>query len=348
MKKILIVDGNSILNRAFYGVRPLTTKDGLHTNAVYGMLNILLKHLDALKPDVLAAAFDLREPTFRHTQYAEYKAGRKGMPDELAMQLPFAKDCLSAMGFHVLSLSGYEADDILGTLAVDAADAEMQAILLTGDRDALQLIGDRVTVLLAKNQDTVVFNREHFIETYGITPEEFVDVKALMGDSSDNIPGVPGIGEKTALKLISTYHSLEGLYEALERGEISGAVKTKLTAGADSAMLSRRLAKIDCNVPLAQKARELEELKPDRARLRELFIRMEFSQLMKRMHLSEEETEKGHDNTAMLTFEESILPADSLKSLPAGSSGTAYAACRGGLSLSFRRPQGLDLQDASV
>ena len=318
MKKILIVDGNSILNRAFYGVRPLTTKDGLHTNAVYGMLNILLKHLDALKPDVLAAAFDLREPTFRHTQYAEYKAGRKGMPDELAMQLPFAKDCLSAMGFHVLSLSGYEADDILGTLAVDAADAEMQAILLTGDRDALQLIGDRVTVLLAKNQDTVVFNREHFIETYGITPEEFVDVKALMGDSSDNIPGVPGIGEKTALKLISTYHSLEGLYEALERGEISGAVKTKLTAGADSAMLSRRLAKIDCNVPLAQKARELEELKPDRARLRELFIRMEFSQLMKRMHLSEEETEKGHDNTAMLTFEESILPADSLKSLPAG------------------------------
>lgn len=184
------------INRAFYGVRPLTTKDGLHTNAVYGMLNILLKHLDALKPDVLAAAFDLREPTFRHTQYAEYKAGRKGMPDELAMQLPFAKDCLSAMGFHVLSLSGYEADDILGTLAVDAADAEMQAILLTGDRDALQLIGDRVTVLLAKNQDTVVFNREHFIETYGITPEEFVDVKALMGDSSDNIPGVPGIGEK--------------------------------------------------------------------------------------------------------------------------------------------------------
>lgn len=152
MKKILIVDGNSILNRAFYGVRPLTTKDGLHTNAVYGMLNILLKHLDALKPDVLAAAFDLREPTFRHTQYAEYKAGRKGMPDELAMQLPFAKDCLSAMGFHVLSLSGYEADDILGTLAVDAADAEMQAILLTGDRDALQLIGDRVTVLLAKNR----------------------------------------------------------------------------------------------------------------------------------------------------------------------------------------------------
>ena len=316
MKKILAVDGNSILNRAFYGVRPLTTKDGLPTNAVYGMLNILQKHIDALEPDILAAAFDLREPTFRHLQYAEYKAGRKGMPEELAAQLPIAKDCLCAMGFHVLSLSGYEADDILGTLAEGAAGAQMQTYLLTGDRDALQLIGDSVTVLLAKNQDTAVFDRQHFLDTYGLPPEEFVEVKALMGDASDNIPGVPGVGEKTALKLISEYHSLERVYEALEQGKISGALKTKLEAGHDSAMLSRKLAKIDCHVPLERGAAELEALQPDRPRLRELFVRLEFSQLIKRMQLSDAEKPEADGAAALISYAEKALPPASLAGLP--------------------------------
>ncbi|MBQ7981925.1 MAG: DNA polymerase I, partial [Clostridia bacterium] len=192
MNTVLIVDGNSILNRAFYGIRPLTTKEGIHTNAVYGMITMLHKQLEALQPEICAIAFDRREPTFRHQAYAEYKAGRHASPDELRMQFPYAKDCAAAMGFTVMEQPGYEADDILGTLSAQAVENGCTVYLMTGDRDALQLIGDGVTVLLATNKETVVFDRAHFVEEYGVAPEQFVDVKALMGDSSDNIPGVAG------------------------------------------------------------------------------------------------------------------------------------------------------------
>ncbi|MBS5724997.1 MAG: DNA polymerase I, partial [Clostridiales bacterium] len=213
MKTLLIVDGNSILNRAFYGIRPLYTKDHIPTNAVYGFITILKKHLDTLKPDSLACAFDLRGPTFRHKMYDEYKATRHGMPDELAEQLPWAKETAAAMGFHVLTCEGYEADDIIGTLCAKAdADGDTRAYVLTGDRDSLQLITPACSVILAKTKEDILYDEARFTEEYGVRPEQLVDVKALMGDASDNIPGVAGIGEKTALKLIAAAGSLDELY----------------------------------------------------------------------------------------------------------------------------------------
>ena len=202
MKKMLIIDGNSIVNRAFYGIRPLTTKEGLHTNAIYGFVNILLKNLQVVSPDYAAIAFDLKSPTFRHEKYPEYKAGRHAMPDELKMQMPYAHKTAKALGFAVLEKQGYEADDILGTLARMGEENGVEVFVLTGDRDSLQLISDTTKVLLAGNTDTTLFDRQKFFEKYTVQPEQFVDLKALMGDSSDNIPGVAGVGEKTAIKLI--------------------------------------------------------------------------------------------------------------------------------------------------
>ena len=287
MKKLLVVDGNSILNRAYYGIRPLTTKEGLFTNAVYGMINILTKQLEALAPDVCAIAFDRREPTFRHLAYAEYKAGRHASPEELRMQFPHAKDCASAMGFSVIEQAGYEADDILGTLSAQASAQGFHSYLLTGDRDALQLIGDDVTVLLATNKDTIPFDRTRFAETYGVQPEQFVDIKALMGDSSDNIPGVAGIGEKTAGKLIAQYHDLETLYDHPEEKEIAKGVLAKLTAGREKAFFSRMLATIVRDAPLDMPFSSLPEKKDkeDPAALRALLVKLEFSALIKRLHL---------------------------------------------------------------
>ena len=246
MEKLLVIDGNSIINRAFYGVRPLTTKDGMHTNAIYGMINIIEKHLHALTPDYAAVAFDLKAPTFRHKMYDAYKAGRRATPEELLEQFAPAKDVLRAMGFTIVEKEGYEADDIIGTLASAAAKEGKQAYVLTGDRDSLQLIGDGVTVLLATNTDTVNFDRSAFVEHYGVEPSQFVDVKAIMGDKSDNIPGVAGIGEKGALKFISEFGTLEKLYEALESTDkISEKQKEKLRADRDNAFLSQTLARID-------------------------------------------------------------------------------------------------------
>ncbi|MBO5305822.1 MAG: DNA polymerase I, partial [Clostridia bacterium] len=188
MKKILAIDGNSILNRAFYGIRLLSNQKGVYTNAIYGMVNIVMKQVELLAPDYCAVAFDVKHPTFRHELYDLYKAGRHETPPELLMQLPIAKDVMRALGLNTLELAGYEADDILGTLSAFAKRENCQAYLLTGDKDSLQLISDHTTVLLATNKETVNFDRAHFNEVYGIEPSQFVDVKALMGDSSDNIP----------------------------------------------------------------------------------------------------------------------------------------------------------------
>ena len=308
-KRIFIVDGNSILNRAYYGIRPLTTKEGIYTNAVYGMITMLSKQLELVKPDRCAIAFDRREPTFRHKAYAEYKAGRHASPDELHMQFPYAKDCASAMGFSVIEQPGYEADDILGTLSKEANDAGWDAYLLTGDRDALQLIGDHTTVLLATNKETVTFDRTHFIEEYGVTPEQFVDVKALMGDSSDNIPGVAGVGEKTALKLISEYRNLDALYEALDDAPIAKGVKGKLQKDRDNAFFSRMLAAIVRDAPLDTPFSALPAIseKEDLAALRTLFIKLEFSALIKRMNLDAVQTA----DIRSATLENSPLPTAS-------------------------------------
>ena len=289
MKKILVVDGNSILNRAFYGIRPLTTKDGLHTNAVYGFVNILKRNLDAVDPDGFAVAFDLRAPTFRHKEFDGYKATRKGMPEELAQQLPYAKEAAEYLGARVLTLEGYEADDILGTVSKMATDEGAHAYILTGDRDSLQLIGENVTVLLATNSDTVPFDTTKFIETYGITPDRFVDVKALMGDSSDNIPGVPGIGEKSAFKFITDFGTLDGVYENIESPSIKAGQRQKLLDGKDSAYTSKWLATIVRDAPLGLALTEIygmsERANEATPKLRALFEKLEFSALIKRFGL---------------------------------------------------------------
>ena len=289
MNKMLVIDGNSILNRAFYGVHPLTTKDGFPTNALYGVVNMIKKQIDQTGADGLAVAFDLKAPTFRHKLYDAYKAGRRPMPEELAQQLPVAKELLAAMGFHVLEEEGYEADDILGTVSAMCERQGVPCYLMTGDRDALQLISDTTHILLATNTETVDTDRAAFREKYGVEPEQFVDVKALMGDSSDNIPGVPGIGEKTALKLIASYGSLDGVYAALPGAKETPSVLRKLTEGKESAYRSQTLARIFREVPLGVELGDLTANAPDRDRLRELFLRLEFSGFLKRFGLDRQE-----------------------------------------------------------
>ena len=252
--KLLVLDGNSIVNRAFYGIKLLTTKDGRYTNAIYGFMNILLNLLKEVQPDEVAIAFDLKAPTFRHKMYDGYKATRKGMPEELAQQMPVLKELLADLGFVMVSKEGYEADDILGTLSAAVAARGDECYLATGDRDSLQLVNDHVTVLLAATRmgrsETVVMDKAAVEEKYGVSPKQLIEVKSLMGDTSDNIPGVAGVGEKTALALIQKFGSLAGVYENIDDSAIKPGVRTKLTTHKEDAELSRKLAEIDCAIPV--------------------------------------------------------------------------------------------------
>lgn len=287
MKKILVIDGNSIINRAYYGMRPLTTKSGKFTHAVYGMINIISRQLTALNPDYAAVAFDLKAPTFRHQMYEGYKAGRHATPEDLISQFPDAKECLSLMGLHVLELVGYEADDIQGTVAKMAhSQPDTEAYILSGDRDLLQLIDDKVTVLLATNSDTKVMNKSSFREEYGIDPENFVDMKALMGDSSDNIPGVAGVGKKTAEALITNFSSLEGIYENIDDKRISKGVREKLLKDKENAYLSRTLARIITDAPIGRSLNDLERKSIDSKALYKKFTELELNSLIVKFGLS--------------------------------------------------------------
>ena len=254
MNRLLLIDGNSIINRAFYGVKALTTKDGRYTNALVGFLNILARLREMSEATHIAVAFDRKAPTFRHQAYAEYKAGRHGMPEELRQQLQPLKDILAAMGFTLVELDGYEADDILGTLSKAAAEAGDTCFIATGDRDSLQLVGERVSVLLATTKmghpETVVMDVAAIQEKYGLTPDQLIDLKALQGDTSDNIPGVPGVGEKTALTLMGQFGSLDYIYDHLDTLDIRDNLRNKLAAGKDSAYLSRMLGTICRQVPI--------------------------------------------------------------------------------------------------
>ena len=303
MKKILVIDGNSIINRAYYGMRPLTTKSGKTTHAVYGMINIISRQLSALNPDYAAVAFDLKAPTFRHKMYEGYKAGRHATPEDLLSQFPDAKECLSLMGLHVLQLEGYEADDIQGTVAKMAHTSEdTEAYVLSGDRDLLQLIDDKVTVLLATNSDTKVMKSKEFSEEYGISPCQFVDMKALMGDSSDNIPGVAGVGKKTAESLIQNFETLDGIYDNIDDKRISKGVREKLINGKENAYLSRELARINIRTPLNMTLEDL-KIKPiDNAALYEKFTELELNSLISKFKLTEhsqnERVAKQADSTS--------------------------------------------------
>lgn len=250
--KLLLIDGNSIMNRAFYGIRMLTSPKGVPTNALTGFMNIYMKLIKEEQPDRICAAFDLKAPTFRHKLYADYKGTRHAMPDELAAQMPLIKDILRAMGVAVAEKEGYEADDIIGTLSRAALEQGADCVIMTGDRDSFQLVNDKVTVRLASNKEDVFYTPDKINEVYGVSPREMLEVKALMGDSSDNIPGVAGIGEKTALGLIQKYHNIKYIFDNLSQLDITKGVRAKLENGRESAELSRTLGEICLTAPVSE------------------------------------------------------------------------------------------------
>ena len=312
MKKQLVIDGNSILNRAFYGVRPLTNKDGLHTNALFGMINILLRHIENIGPDYLSIAFDLPAPTFRHLSYDGYKANRHGMPAELAEQLPYAKQIASALGMKVLACEGWEADDILGTMAALGEAEAVMTYLLTGDRDSLQLVSEHTHVLLAGNNETAEFDPEAVREKYGVSPRQLIDMKALMGDSSDNIPGVPGIGEKTASQLIVKFGSLDAVYANIDTAG-TPSVRKKLAEGKESAYLSLSLADIKIDAPVGISLEESAYSGMKKEELLPLFMELDFSLFIARLGLDKteeivEESAENHPETVISPAELAQIP----------------------------------------
>ncbi len=311
--KLLVLDGNSLVNRAFYGIKVLTTHDGRYTNAIFGFLNILTKLREQETPDAVAIAFDLKAPTFRHKMFDGYKAQRKGMPEELAQQMPVLKELLGLLGYTCISAEGWEADDILGTLASACAAAGDECVLATGDRDSLQLIDEHTRVLLATTKETIDMTVDAVQEKYGVSPRQLIDVKALMGDTSDNIPGVSGIGEKTALALIAKFGTLDGVYENLADPAVKPGVRTKLENGRDSAYMSRTLAEIVRNAPVPLAAADYVIGTGDRAAAADLLTELEMYSQIEKLGLAVVQT--GME--ALLDAAENTLPLAEAKLLHA-------------------------------
>ena len=308
MDKLVLIDGNSIMNRAFYGImgsKSLTTKDGRYTNAVYGFLAILFKLIEDENPKYMAVAFDLKAPTARHKMYEGYKANRKGMPDELAEQMPVIKDILRAMNIDIIEKEGYEADDVLGTLSRYGEKQGLDVVILSGDRDTFQLATDKVSIRIPRTKggktETDVFDRNKIIETYGIEPKQLIDVKGLQGDSSDNIPGVPGIGEKTALSLIQKFNSIENLYDLVEKGEagLKGKQKENIENNKDMAFLSKTLGTINLEVPIEDTLEDFKVEEWDRPKVLEIFKDLNFNRYIDRFSLRSEDTQKNEDKKEM-------------------------------------------------
>ena len=313
MEKLVVIDGNSILNRAFYGImssKMLQTADGTYTNAVYGFLAIMFKILEDVKPEYLAVAFDVKHPTKRHEMYKEYKGTRKGMPDELAVQMPIIKNVLKTMNIKVIELPGYEADDILGTLAKYSEKQGVDTILLTGDRDSFQLASNHITIRIPRTKagktEVEDFDRNKILEVYGLEPEQLIEVKGLMGDTSDNIPGVPGVGEKTALNLIKEFANIDSIYEKLENGEnvAKGKLKENLEANKDLAILSRELGRIDVNAPIEKELSTLKVQEWNRKEVYEIFKELRFNKYIERFNLENSDTVEEKDATNLFEYEE--------------------------------------------
>lgn len=292
MNKLLLIDGNSIINRAFYGImgsKMLMTEDGTYTNAVYGFLSILFKELDDIKPEYLVVAFDLKAPTHRHKMYDKYKANRHGMPEELAMQMPILKETLKAMNVCIIEKEGYEADDILGTLAKWGQKEELEVTVLTGDRDSFQLIDKNIKVRIPRTKmgktETEDYTVEKIEEEYGLEPLDLIEVKGLMGDTSDNIPGVPGVGEKTALNLIKQYKNIDEVYNHID--EQKGKLKEKLSENKDLAYLSRTLGTIDINAPIEKDLNVFQIEEWNKPEVLEIFKRLKFNRFIDRFALQE-------------------------------------------------------------
>ncbi|MDY4635465.1 MAG: DNA polymerase I [Candidatus Limivicinus sp.] len=309
--KLMILDGNSIVNRAYYGVRPLNAPDGTPTNAIYGFVAILQRLLEEQQPQAVCVSFDLKAPTFRHQQYEAYKAQRKGMPEELAAQMPILKEVLDAMGIRRYELEGFEADDILGTAAAICEKSGWDCVIVTGDKDSLQLITDTTSVCNVKTRmgqtETVLYTPERFQEEYGFAPPLMVDLKALMGDSSDNIPGVPGVGEKTAMDLVQRYGEIKNIYENLDSLEIKEGVRKKLAQGRESAEMSYWLATIIRDVPLDFKPEDNLWDKNYTGALYGIFKRLGFNKFIEKWGLKE-------SGEAAISEEQSHLPRRELSS----------------------------------
>ncbi len=283
--RLLAIDGNSIMNRAFYGIKMLSNSKGFYTNAITGFMNIFLKEADEVKPDCIAVAFDLKAPTFRHKEVSSYKANRKGMPPELFQQMPVIKEILSAIGLKIVEVEGFEADDVLGTLSKIFSDSENECFILTGDRDSLQLVNKHVTVRLATTKETIIYTPEKIHEVYELSPLQLIEVKALMGDSSDNISGVAGIGEKTALTLIKEYGTVEKLYENLETAALTSSVRAKLEAGHNAAIQSKWLATICLDVPISTSCGDYKIGEKNAQDVRKLLTDLEMFKLLERLKL---------------------------------------------------------------
>ncbi|MDD6189710.1 MAG: DNA polymerase I [Clostridiales bacterium] len=329
--KLMVIDGNSILNRAFYGIRLLSTASGLYTNAVYGFLNILQRLLSEDKPDALCVTFDLKAPTFRHRMYDGYKASRKGMPDELAMQVPYIKSVLDAMNIPRYELEGYEADDLIGTISRRCADAGWDCIAVTGDRDSLQLITDSTHVKLvtskAGKNEYLEYDPAVFEEKYGFEPIHLIDLKALMGDSSDCIPGVAGVGEKTATELICKYRSLENVFAAIGSGELKPAVEKKLSAGRESAEMSYTLAKIITDAPLAFNVDDNRIRPYNNDDLYKLFTELEFTKLIEKFGLTAPGIRAAADRTLDCSAVRLYTQEDVAKAASAFVGSPVYIVC---------------------
>ena len=288
---LVLIDGNSILNRAFYGImgsKMLTTPDGKYTNAVYGFLAIMFKVMDDINPDYMAVAFDLKAPTARHKMYAGYKATRHAMPEELAEQMPIIKDILKQMNITIIEKEGYEADDILGTLSKRAEKDGMEVTIVSGDRDTFQLASKNIKIRIPRTKmgktETDIFDEDKVIETYGVTPKQMIEVKGLMGDTSDNIPGVPGVGEKTALNLIREYGSIDKLYKTMEKSPnaVKGKLKEKLIANKDLALLSKTLGTINLDVPIKEKISDFKLVEWNNEEVLETFKKLKFNRFIDR------------------------------------------------------------------
>ncbi|MGG7212338.1 DNA polymerase I [Clostridium nigeriense] len=304
MERLLILDSNALLNRAFYAIPELTTSEGIHTNAVYGFVNMLFKMKEELKPDYIVAAFDKKGPTFRHKEYEDYKAGRKKMPSELAEQFPIIKDLLALLSITKYELDGFEADDIIGSLAKYAEKNNIEVFIVTGDRDALQLASENINVVITKKgvTETATYNYKSFVDEFGVTPTQFIDVKGLMGDKSDNIPGVPGVGEKTAYKLIQTYGSIEEVLNNIDN--ISGKkLKENLETYREQAIFSKKLATIVTEVPIEF---DLDEIKSqesyDRDGLKKLLFKLQMKSMIDKLPKGNEIEEEILEETIDITY----------------------------------------------
>lgn len=349
--KLLILDGNSVINRAYFGVRPLTTREGLYTHAIYGFLNILERMEKEEQPEAVCVAFDLHGPTFRHLQYDGYKATRHGMPEELAQQMPVMKDVLRAMNIPIYECQGWEADDVIGTVGKICAQEDWECVIVTGDRDSLQLVNDHVHVKLviskAGQTNTTLYTPEVFQEEYGFEPKKLIDLKALMGDSSDNIPGVAGIGPKTAKELLSKFGSLDGVYEHLADASIRPKLREKLEAGKDSAYLSYDLATIRPEAPISFAPRDAIVQPYNRPELYNLFQKLEFVRLIDKYGLRGAELEQPVATAAVTALPQADAMPQSVACCaaylaPDGSLGLAWQ--EGVCALTPMECAGVDLQ----